>query len=58
MEDFDKNFKKHSRDFDRNFDRMRRLSLISGIVASVLVLGIIGFAIWVIITLMQFFSVI
>ncbi len=58
MKDFDKNFEKRSREFDRDFSRMKKLSLISGIVAFTLVLGIIGFAIWVVITLMQFYGVI
>lgn len=57
-DDFDKRFEKHSKEFDRDFKRMKIFNLIFGIIALIGSLLLISFGIWVIIMLMRFFGVI
>lgn len=51
-------FDKRRKEFDRDFNRARRLTIIGGYITIGLVLGTVIFAAWVIIMLMQFFEII
>jgi len=58
MNDFDKRFKKQSKEFDRDFARTKRT--ISALIFGSLVigLGLVGFVIWIVIMLLRFFGVV
>lgn len=58
MNDFDKRFKKMSDDFDRDFNRTRKLAIVAFIINAVIALALIGFAIWVVVRLLQHFGVV
>jgi len=58
MNDFDKRFKKHSENFDRDFASMKKWSFIGSIIYIITSLSLIGFGIWVIIMLLQFWGVV
>lgn len=51
-------FNKQSRDFDREFSRMKKWGVIMGIGGITLSLALMGFVIWVIVQLLRFFGVI
>ena len=58
MNDFDKRFKKHSEDFDRDFASMEKWSFIGAIISIIISLGLMGFGIWVIVMLLRFWGVV
>ena len=58
MNDFDKRFKKMNDDFDRDFDRTKKLAIVAFVFNLVIVLGLISFGIWVVVQLLQHFGVV
>lgn len=53
-----RNFDKHFDDFDRKMTRMRKWAIITSIIWISIILGLIGFGIWVIVILLRFFRVV
>lgn len=58
MNDFDKRFKKRQDEFDRDFDRSKKLIIFVFILNVLIILTVASFVVWVIIKLLQFFGVI
>ncbi len=47
-------WEKLEQDFDRDFERIRKLNLIVFAVSAILGLGLIGFFVWVVVKLLRF----
>lgn len=58
MRDFDRRFKERQDEFDRDFDRMKGFGVAAFVVNVVIGLGLLGFGVWVVIVLLQYFGVI
>lgn len=51
-------FDNHFEEVDREISRMKKWTVVTSIFALIIFLGLVSFGIWVIIVLLQFFSVI
>lgn len=58
MENFSERFERQSRELDRNFAQARKWNIILSVLGVIISLASIGFIIWVIIVLLQFFGVV
>lgn len=58
MTDFDKRFRKHQDEFDRDWERARKWAWISSVLIGLFILSITGFIVWVIIMVMRHFGII
>lgn len=58
MKNLNEGFERQSREFDRNFAQAKRWGIILSVLGVITSLVSIGFIIWVIIVLLQFFGVI
>lgn len=45
-------------DFDRDFDRMKKVGIAFSVISTLIFIGLAGFVIWVIVMLMRFYGVI
>jgi len=51
-------FEAHRKRFEEDFERTKRAMKVDAIVNSVFGLGLLGFGIWVVVKLLQFFGVV
>lgn len=57
FDDFDKRFEKNSKEFDRDFKRIKIFNLIFGAIALIGSVSLTIFGVWIVIMLMRFFGV-
>lgn len=58
MRDFNERFERKRQKFDRDFERAQKWGIVGFIISAALGFGVLGFIVWVIIMLLQFFGVI
>lgn len=58
MRNLNEGFERQSREFDRNFAQARKWGIILSVLGVIISLASMGFIVWVIIVLLQFFGVV
>ena len=58
MNDFDRRFKQQRDEFDRNLSCMRKFSFVAFIINVLISIGTIGFIVWVIVQLLQYYNIV
>ena len=58
MNDFQKRFEERRTAFDRDFENAKKWGFVRGIISIAINLGLIGFGIWVVISLMRIVGIV